>query len=106
MKATHRMPWLLARTEGFNLNKDHHNLIFLFHPLAVVPDLAVSSLRMLLLWASRLSMHNYKCVKVKGMDKVRTDIIGRWSKTSNVYNLVSITELLASKSNAFDWPSD
>lgn len=37
--------WYLATPVGFDLFTDHHNLIFLFAPLAVVPDLSQTSLR-------------------------------------------------------------
>lgn len=48
MATVERMPWLLANSGGFDLFTDHHNLIFLFDPLAVVPDISQTYLRKVL----------------------------------------------------------
>jgi len=53
-----RMHWLTATPGGFDLYTDHNNLIFLFDPLSVVPDLSQTSLRKVLRWVVRLSMYN------------------------------------------------
>lgn len=59
MATIERMHWILATTDGFDLFTDHHNLIFLFDPLAVVPNISQTSLRKVLRWAVRLSAYNY-----------------------------------------------
>lgn len=105
MATSDRMHWLLATPDGFDLYTDHHNLIFLFDPLAVVPDLSISSLRKVLRWAVRLSMYNYTCVHIKGIDNVWADIIGRWTHPITIRRLVEIPELPSSSSSDFDWPS-
>ena len=56
MATTDRMHWILATPDGFNLYTDHQNLIFLFDPFAIVPDLSMSSLRKVLRWTVRLSI--------------------------------------------------
>jgi len=40
-----RMHWLVPTSSGFDLYTDHNNLIFLFDPLSIVPDLAQTSCR-------------------------------------------------------------
>lgn len=40
MVTTECLHWLLAKPSGFDLYTDHNNLIFLFDPLAVAPDLS------------------------------------------------------------------
>lgn len=57
MTTKERMHWLLAATDGLDLYTGHHNLFFLFDPLAVVSDLSISSTRKVLRWAVQLSMY-------------------------------------------------
>lgn len=105
MATVERMHWLLATTDGFDLYTDHHNLIFLFDPLAVVPDLSQTSLRKVLRWAVRLSAYNYTCVHIKGVDNVWADLLGRWSAPVVIRRLVKIPPLPSSSSEDFEWPS-
>eukprot|EP00171_Calliarthron_tuberculosum_P004016 IDg4016t1 len=79
MATVKRMHWILATSDGFDLFTDHHRLIFLFDPLAVVPDLSQTSLRKVLRWAVHLSACNYTCVHIKGTENVWADLLGRWS---------------------------
>ena len=74
-----RMHWIAATPSGFDLYTDHNNLIFLFDPLSVVPDLSQTTLRKVLRWAVRLSIYNYTCFHIKGTDNVWADLLGRWS---------------------------
>ena len=39
METTNRMHWILATPDGFDFYTDHQNMIFLFDPLAIAPDL-------------------------------------------------------------------
>jgi len=55
MATVERMHWLLSTPSGFDLFTDHHNLIFIFDPLAVMPDLSQSSVRKVFRWAVKLS---------------------------------------------------
>lgn len=104
MATVDRMHWVLATPDGFDLFTDHHNLIFLFDPLAVVPDMSQTSLRKVLRWAVRLSMYNYTCVHIKGVDNVWADLLGRWSVPSTIRRLVHIPVLPSSSAADFDWP--
>ena len=105
MATTDRMHWILATPDGFDLYTDHQNLIFLFDPLAIVPDLSMSSLRKVLRWAVRLTMYNYTCVHIKGVDNVWADIIGRWSQPCVIRRLVKISEKPSSSADDFEWPT-
>lgn len=53
MGTVKRMHWILATADGFNLFMDHHNLLFLIDPLAVVPDLCQTFLRKVLRWGGQ-----------------------------------------------------
>ena len=105
METTERMHWLLATPDGFDLHRDHQNFIFLFYPLAVVPDLSVSSTRKVLRWAVRLSMYNYTCLHIKAIDNVWADIIGKWSQPPTMRRLVKIPVLPSSNAEDFHWPN-
>ena len=100
-----RMHWLAATPDGFDLYTDHNNLIFLFDPLSVVPDLSQTTLRKVLRWAVRLSMYNYTCFHIKGADNVWADLLGRWSVTTTIRRLVRIPELPSSSATGFEWPT-
>ena len=69
-----RMYWIAATPDGFDLVTDHNNLIFLFDPLSVMPDMTQTSLRKVLRWAVRLSVYNYTCFHIKGTDNVWADL--------------------------------
>ena len=97
------MHWIAATPSGFDLYTDHNNLIFLFDPLSVVPDLSQTTLRKVLRWAVRLSIYNYTCFHIKGSDNVWADLLGRWSAPSTVRRLVHIPELPSSSAEDFEW---
>jgi len=100
-----RMHWLAATPNGFDLYTDHNNLIFLFDPLSVVPDLSQTTLRKVLRWAVWLSMYNYTCFHIRGTDNVWADLLGRWSAPVVVRRLIRIPELPSSSADDFDWPT-
>ena len=106
MNTLDRMHWLVSTIEGFDLFTDHNNLVFLFDPLAVVPDLSQTSLRKVLRWAVKLSIYNYICYHIKGEDNVWADLLTRWSTgKTTIRRLVHIPELCSSCSEDFDWPT-
>ena len=72
-----RMHWIVANPDGFDLYTDHDNLIFLFDPLSVVPDLSATSLRKVLRSAVRLRMYRYTCYHFKVEENVWADLISR-----------------------------
>lgn len=45
MDTIERMNWLASTPEGFDLNTDHSNIVFLFNPLTLFTDLSQSYLR-------------------------------------------------------------
>lgn len=101
-----RMHWLVTNPDGFDLYTDHNNLIFLFDPLSVVPDLSQTSLRKVLRWAVRLSIYQYTCYHIKGEENVWADLLTRWSNANRtVRRLVHIPELPSACSDDFEWPS-
>lgn len=100
-----RMHWLAATPAGFDLYTDHNNLIFLFDPLSVVPDLSQTSLRKVLRWAVRLSMYNYTCFHIRGADNVWADLLGRWAAPTTIRRIVRIPELPSSSTEGFEWPT-
>eukprot|EP00178_Gracilaria_changii_P000257 TRINITY_DN1027_c0_g1_i1.p2 TRINITY_DN1027_c0_g1~~TRINITY_DN1027_c0_g1_i1.p2 ORF type:complete len:1106 (+),score=114.18 TRINITY_DN1027_c0_g1_i1:5972-9289(+) len=105
MATVDRMHWLAATAAGFDLFTDHNNLIFLFDPLSLVPDLSQSSTRKVLRWAVRLSAYSYTCFHINGLDNVWADMLTRWSAPKTVRRLVMITLLPTSHNEAFCWPS-
>ena len=107
MATVERMHWLLATPSGFDLFTDHHNLIFIFDPVAVMPDLSQSSVRKVLRGAVKLSAYNYMCIHIRGIDNVWADLLGRWSAppSRTIRRLVHIPELPSSSSDNFDWPN-
>lgn len=105
METTDRMHWLLATAEGFYLYMDHHNLTFLCYPIAVVPEILISSTRKVLRWAVRFIIYNYTCVHIKRIDNVWADIIGRWSQPATLRRIVKIPELSSSDAEDFQWPN-
>lgn len=56
--------------QGFDLYTDHHTLVLLFDPLAVVLEPSQTSLRQFFQWAVGLSAYNYTCVPITGVDNV------------------------------------
>ena len=100
-----RMHWVVATPEGFDLYTDHNDLVFLFDPLSIVPDLSQTTIRKVLRWAVRLSMYNYTCFHIKGAENVWADLLGRWSVRSTVRRLVTIPELPSTLGADFEWPT-
>lgn len=80
--------------EDFALYTDHNNLIFIFHPIAMMPDIFQSSLSKLLRWAARMSSYNYVSIHISGSDNF-------WA----IRRLISIPPLPTSFAEYFAWPS-
>lgn len=99
------MQWLAATLTGFDLHRDHNNLIFLFDPLSVVPDLSQTSLCKLRRWIVRLSTCKYTCFQIKGTDNVLADLLVGWSTPRTARRLVHIPKLPSSSDLEFEWPS-
>lgn len=69
-----RLYWLVIHPEGFKHFKDHNNLIFLFDPKSIVPDMSQTTLRRLLRWDMTLSMYNYKFYRINSEKKTSGQI--------------------------------
>lgn len=97
MNTLDRMYWVVATPEVFEVYTDHNNLIFLFDPLAVVPDMSQTTLRKVLRWAVKLSVYNHKCFHIKGEANFWADLMTRWSQPwMTIRRLVDIPELPSS----------
>jgi len=104
--ATHEgMHWLTATPQGFDLFTDHNNLIFIFDPLAVVPDLSQTTIRKVLRWAVCLSIYRHTCYHIRDEENIWADLLGRWSVGGTIRRLVHITELSSTSTSAFEWPT-
>jgi hypothetical protein len=90
MATVQRMHWILTTPDGIDLFTDHQNLIFLFDPLAVVPDLSQTTLRKVLRWAVKLSTYNYTWVHIKGTDNAWADLLGRWPAPGTIRRLALV----------------
>lgn len=65
MAAVKQIHYLAAIPECFELFAYHKNLIFIFDPLAIDPDLGKAAVRKFLRWAAHLSAYNYVCIHVR-----------------------------------------
>ena len=82
------------------------NLIFVFEPLAVQPDLCISSVKKVLRWTVRMSIYNYVTYHIKGKENVWSDLMSRWTPSNVLRRLVFIPPLLSSSSDNFIRPSN
>ena len=105
MDTLERMHWLAPNAVNFYLHTDHNNLIFLFEPLSLVPDLSQSSTRKVLRWAVRLSVYLYTCVHINGLDNEWADMMTRWPASKTVRRLLKIPELPTTNKETFKWTS-
>ena len=107
MMCTEKMHWLASEPTGFDLYTDHNNLIFLFDPQAIQPDLSQTAIRKVLRWAVRLSAYNYVCIHIKGSENVWADLLSRWATLSNntIRRLVTVPQLPSTSENEFEWPT-
>lgn len=94
---------MATTTQGFDLYTDHNNLISLFGPLFVIPDLLQTALRKVLRWAIRLSFYMYTCMHIKGDDNVWADLLGRWLASATLRRLVKIPALPSYGADSFEW---
>lgn len=76
MASLERLLWIAVTSEGLALHADHHNLIFIFETLSLLPDLSASSIRKVLRWAVRICTYNYVSMHISGMDNVWADVLG------------------------------
>lgn len=106
MATLDRMHWLASCPEGFDLFTDHNNLIFIFDPRSIVPDLTLAAVRKVLRWAVKISTYNYECVHISGLKNEWADLMTRWSsQTPTIRRLISIPPLPSAEADEFEWPT-
>lgn len=99
-----RSHWLAACPAGFDLYTDHNNLIFIFDPAAVMPDIGQGALRKVLRWAVRMSAYNYVCIHISGTDNTWADLLTRWTIPLTIRRLITIPPLPTTFTD-FEWPT-
>lgn len=104
LASTERAHWLASTPDGFDLFTDHNNLVFIFDPCAVVPNINQATIRKVLRWAVRLSTYNYVCFHIKGENNIWADLLTRWSIPLTIRRLVSIPPLPTTFTD-FIWPT-
>lgn len=105
MASIDRMHWLASGSEGFDLFTDHNNLIFIFDPTSLVPDLTVAAIRKVIRWAVRLSMYAFECIHISGVDNTWADMMTRWSPPPTIRRVITIPPLPSANDDEFVWPT-
>lgn len=105
LASLHRMHWLVATPEGFDICTDNHNIIFIFDPLSLMPHLSQSSIKKVMRWAVLMNMYNYACIHMPAVDNVWADLLGRWSAPPSIRRIISVPPLVSSQSDDFEWPT-
>lgn len=96
---------MVAVPEGFDIYTDHNNLIFIFDPLSLMPDLSISAARKVLRWTVMTNIYNYVCIHIPGEDNVRADLLGSWSAAPGcIRRLITLPVLPSSEAPEFEWP--
>lgn len=104
LASVERSHWLTACPAGFDLFTDHKNLVFLFDPTALMPDISQGTLRKVLRWAVRMSLYNYTCIHIPGDANIWADLLTRWAIPLTIRRLVSIPPLPTTFKD-FVWPT-
>ena len=107
MATVELMQWLASEPQVFDLYTDHNNLIFIFDPNAIQPDLSQTATRKVLRWAVRLSAYTYVFLHISGAENEWADLLSRWaaSTTYTIRRLVVIPPLSSTANDDFVWPS-
>lgn len=95
--------WLATCADGFDLYTDHNNLIFIFDPTTLMPDIALGAVRKVLRWVVRMSAYKYVCIHIRGEDNLWADLLTRWDIPLTIRRLVSIPPLRTTFRD-FAWP--
>lgn len=99
------MHWLASYPECFDLFLDHNNLIFIFYPLSLVPNLSLASMRKVIRRAVCPSIYIYEIIHLSGVDNVLADLISRFTKTPTIGRVILIPPLPSPLADDFEWPS-
>lgn len=100
-----RLHWITETPDDFYLHTDHINLIFIFDPLTVIPDLSISTVRKVLRWEVRLSLYNYVSILIPDDENVWDDLLGSWAPPTIIRHLVKIATLPTKSSEYFVRPT-
>lgn len=91
--------------DGLALYTDHNNLISIFDPLEIQPDIGLAYVRMVLRWSVRLYAYRYVYLHISSESNVWADLLSHWCIPLSIRRLFSIP-LLPSPSHDFDWPDE
>lgn len=104
MASTECSHWLASCADGFDLLNDYNNLIFIFDPLVVQPDIGQATMRKVLRWVVRLSLNSYVCIHISGDDNIWADLMTRWTIPTMMCGLVIIPQMPSTFTD-FEWPT-
>ncbi|KAH9108632.1 hypothetical protein AeMF1_016210 [Aphanomyces euteiches] len=108
VKSCKRLGYLLIRPSGFRLFTDHRNLVYMFNPLGVSPNMAQYQAHKLQRWALTMTTFPYVVECVAGEENLRADLLSRSgsppreARPAKVYKLALVSPL---QSTDFKWPS-
>lgn len=101
METAHRMHWVPDTSARFDFYNDHHNPIFWFDHLAVVPRFSQMCLRKALRYAARLSTYNISWFHIKNLSNDWEIIWTRGEFAGTIRRLVNVLVLHFSSSYEF-----
>jgi len=106
-----KMDYALIAAEDVSVFTDHRNLLYVFHPQALNPDVRVHVVRKVQRWALYLSQFSYNIEHVAGEDNWMADLLTRWAKgyrASTKVSRITIQDrdrLPSSTDTGFIWPT-
>lgn len=98
MATAHNTPWIFACSVEIDRFPDFHSLVFLFDPLADIPDHSQTNFGKVLCWAVLLNTY-YTCAHKDGLANVWQDLLHSWGSSGTIYRLVSISVYPSSSSS-------
>lgn len=93
MASIERTNWLAYCGDILDFFTDHNNLIFIFDPLTIMPDIGQATTRKVFLWSTRMSLYNYLCIQISGDENVSCDQMTRWKIPETIRRLITILPL-------------
>lgn len=73
-----RLDYILLRPDGFFMFTDHKNLIYLFNPHSVNPQITKHDAGKVERWSLKLSHFRYTVMHIPGDDNSWADLLSRW----------------------------
>lgn len=105
MDTVERMPWLASTPDELDFYTDHNILLFIFHPLPLVPDLSQSSLCKVMRRAVCIWVSNYQCIHITGEGDVWVNFLSHWTPSITARSIISISALPSASDSDFEWTS-